>query len=64
MRNVFALRERPGEEAPSQIYGWRPYALAFSASWACKNLSPDDVASVDTRQLLCTVTIQLSLVAH
>ncbi|KAL5405202.1 hypothetical protein PMIN06_009471 [Paraphaeosphaeria minitans] len=34
MRNALALKERPGEEAPPQVYGWRPYALAFSASWA------------------------------
>ncbi|KAF2655721.1 general substrate transporter [Lophiostoma macrostomum CBS 122681] len=34
MRNIFELREKQGEEAPKEVYGWRPYALAFSASWA------------------------------
>ncbi|KAF2010036.1 general substrate transporter [Aaosphaeria arxii CBS 175.79] len=34
MRNILKLRERPGEEVPQEVYGWRPYALAFSASWA------------------------------
>src|SRR5689334_3693728 len=33
MPNPFALKERPGEEAPREVFGWRPYALAFSASW-------------------------------
>lgn len=34
MRNPFALKERPGEEAPLEVYGYRPYLLAFAASWA------------------------------
>lgn len=33
MRNILKLKERVGEEAPKEVYGWRPYALAFSASW-------------------------------
>lgn len=33
MKNIFKLKERPGEEAPKEVYGWRPYALAFAASW-------------------------------
>ena len=36
MWNPFALKERPGDEAPREIYGYRPYLLAFAASWACK----------------------------
>ncbi|KAH7031468.1 general substrate transporter [Microdochium trichocladiopsis] len=34
MRNPFELKERPGEEAPKEVYGHRPYLLAFAASWA------------------------------
>ncbi|KAH8660054.1 general substrate transporter [Xylariales sp. PMI_506] len=34
MFDIFRLKERPGEEAPPEIYGIRPYLLAFSASWA------------------------------
>lgn len=36
MKNLFALKERPGDEAPPEVYGIRPYILALSASWACK----------------------------
>ncbi|KAH8883071.1 general substrate transporter [Thozetella sp. PMI_491] len=34
MRNIFHLKENAGEEAPPEIYGWRPYGLAVAASWA------------------------------
>jgi MFS family permease len=33
MRNLLRLKEQPGEEAPGEVYGIRPYILAFSASW-------------------------------
>jgi hypothetical protein len=33
MGNLFTLKERLGEEAPREVYGYRPYILAFSASW-------------------------------
>ncbi|KPM38459.1 hypothetical protein AK830_g8090 [Neonectria ditissima] len=34
MRNVFAVRDDPNDEVPHQVYGYRPYLLALSASWA------------------------------
>ncbi|KAI1871942.1 uncharacterized protein JN550_004145 [Neoarthrinium moseri] len=34
MHSIFKLKEHPGQEAPQEIYGYRPYLLAFSASWA------------------------------
>ncbi|ETS81612.1 hypothetical protein PFICI_06614 [Pestalotiopsis fici W106-1] len=34
MRNPFAINEGIHGPAPKQIYGWRPYALACSSSWA------------------------------
>ena len=34
MRDIFRPKELPGEEAPKEIYGWRPYVLSFSAAWA------------------------------
>ncbi|CAK7221289.1 hypothetical protein SBRCBS47491_004477 [Sporothrix bragantina] len=34
MKNPFRIEERPGEEAPREIYGWRPHLLALAASWA------------------------------
>lgn len=45
MRNIFALKENPGDEAPPEIYGFRPYLLAFSASWACKSPYTPKVSS-------------------
>ncbi|KAJ5728758.1 sugar transporter [Penicillium malachiteum] len=34
MRNHFARSSRNGDNAPSEIYGYRVYMLALSATWA------------------------------
>ncbi|TPX07829.1 uncharacterized protein E0L32_010516 [Thyridium curvatum] len=34
MKNPFALKEDPGSNIPKEVYGYRPYVLAFSAAWA------------------------------
>ncbi|KAF4909517.1 putative quinate permease [Colletotrichum viniferum] len=34
MRNIFSLHDDPGSDTPKEVYGYRPYILAFSASWA------------------------------
>ncbi|KAF0324851.1 MFS quinate transporter [Colletotrichum asianum] len=34
MRNIFSLQDDPGSDTPKEVYGYRPYLLAFSASWA------------------------------
>ncbi|KAL1845345.1 hypothetical protein VTK73DRAFT_648 [Phialemonium thermophilum] len=34
MKNIFALHQVPGSNIPNEIYGYRPYLLAFSAAWA------------------------------
>lgn len=42
MKNPFRIEERPGEEAPREIYGYRPHLLAMSASWASNFLHQED----------------------
>ncbi|KAH8894591.1 general substrate transporter [Thozetella sp. PMI_491] len=34
MKNVFKLEQEPGSKIPKEVYGYRPYLLAFSAAWA------------------------------
>ncbi|KAF4818456.1 Quinate permease [Colletotrichum siamense] len=34
MRNIFSLQDDTGSDTPKEVYGYRPYLLAFSASWA------------------------------
>lgn len=40
MRNPIAVKASSpeGEDIPREIYGFRPYLLAISASWACEYL--------------------------
>lgn len=33
MRNPFALSGHPGDDTPREIFGYRIYLLAFSATW-------------------------------
>lgn len=35
MRNPFALTGAIGDDTPSQIFGYRIYLLALSATWVC-----------------------------
>jgi MFS family permease len=34
MKNPFALKQEIGPDVPREIFGYRPYVLAFSAAWA------------------------------
>ncbi|KAI0467253.1 general substrate transporter [Xylaria cf. heliscus] len=35
MKNIFSLKDDPSEGSiPTEVYGYRPYLLAFSATWA------------------------------
>lgn len=36
-QNPFAVPESSG--LPKEVFGWRPYALTFSASWVCSQSS-------------------------
>ena len=51
MWNPLKIKERPGDEAPPEVYGWRPYALAFSASWV------SNTNSLTTHKVLPTARI-------
>ncbi|EQB48043.1 hypothetical protein CGLO_12739 [Colletotrichum gloeosporioides Cg-14] len=34
MRNILSVQDDPGLNTTEEVYGYRPYHLAFSASWA------------------------------
>lgn len=66
MRNVFALKQAPGSNIPDEIYGYRPYLLAFSAAWVSSEavVMQPDVTETVTRLPQHMDMTQLSLAAH
>ncbi|KAJ3533336.1 hypothetical protein NM208_g6030 [Fusarium decemcellulare] len=46
MRNIFSVKDNPNDQVPREVYGYRPYLLAFSASWACMYPNPTPAVSL------------------